>query len=95
MPTPTHEEITRRAETLWLDKGKPSGCDDEIWLQAERELSAKPDGTLGESHSDHAQAELAASQRKEALAPKRPTKSAPKSQPAETGKPLWSQPHSR
>jgi hypothetical protein len=95
MHTPTHEEITRQAETLWLDKGRPTGCDDEIWLEAERELTAQANATLSESESEHAKAELAATQRKESLAPQRPTKSAPKPVPAETGKPLWSQPHSR
>jgi hypothetical protein len=36
----------------------------------------------------------AALQKKDARAPQVPTKSAPKSKPAETGKPLWSKPHS-
>ena len=36
----------------------------------------------------------AALQKKDARAPKLPTKSAPKAQPAETGKPLWDKPHS-
>lgn len=36
----------------------------------------------------------AAQQTKEARAPKRPSKSAPKAKPPETGKPLWNQPHS-
>lgn len=36
----------------------------------------------------------AALQKKEARAPKTPTKTAPKAQPAETGKPLWDRPHS-
>ncbi len=37
--TPSHQEITARAEALWRGKGCPSGCDDEIWLEAERQLS--------------------------------------------------------
>ena len=36
----------------------------------------------------------AAWQKQEARAPKVPTKNAPKSQPAESGKPLWDKPHS-
>jgi hypothetical protein len=36
----------------------------------------------------------AALQKKEARAPKLPTKIAPKAAPAETGKPLWDRPHS-
>ena len=36
----------------------------------------------------------AALQKKEARGPRAPTKTAPKSKPAETGKPLWDKPHS-
>jgi len=36
----------------------------------------------------------AALQKKEARTPQRPTKSAPHAAPPESGKPLWSQPHS-
>jgi hypothetical protein len=104
MHSPTHEEITQHAEKIWQDKGRPVGCDDEIWLEAERRLTAQSphvmtehatSRTLGESHSDYALAELASEQRKEALAPQYPVKSAPKAAPPETGKPLWSKPHSR
>ncbi|MFA6287827.1 MAG: DUF2934 domain-containing protein [Opitutaceae bacterium] len=108
MHSPTHEEISRCAETIWQDRGRPAGRDDEIWLEAERQLAAKSSHspslktehavvspTLGEGHSDHALAERASEQRKEAMAPQYPAKSAPKAQPPETGKPLWSKPHSR
>jgi hypothetical protein len=104
MHSPTHEEITRHAEEIWRHKGRPAGCDNEIWLEAERLLTAgsapvktehAAARTLGESHSDHAMAEKASEQRKEALAPHYPVKSAPKAAPPETGKPLWSKPHSR
>ncbi len=99
MHSPTHAEITRRAEKLWQDYGRPAGRDEEIWLEAERTLTAasskSPSQPLGEGHSAHALVEKASEQRKEALAPQRPTKSAPKAQPPETGKPLWSKPHSR
>jgi hypothetical protein len=37
--TPSYGEITTRAEALWREKGCPPGCDDEIWLEAERQLS--------------------------------------------------------
>ena len=33
-----HEEIAARADMLWREKGCPQGCDEEIWLEAEREL---------------------------------------------------------
>jgi len=35
---PTHEEITLRARALWEAKGRPSGRDEEIWLEAEAQL---------------------------------------------------------
>lgn len=49
VPTPTekprrqipHEEIARRAEQLWHERGQPTGSDDAIWLQAESELQGK------------------------------------------------------
>jgi len=99
MRSPSHEEISICAQKIWRDYGRLAGRDDEIWLEAERQLTAKSPHssppTLGEGHSTHALAEKATEQRKEVLAPKRPTKSAPKSPPPETGKPLWSKPHSR
>jgi hypothetical protein len=41
-PIPTHEEITKHAEGLWLQKGRPESCDEQIWLEAERQLSGAP-----------------------------------------------------
>ena len=35
---PSHEQISIRAELLWKAKGSPSGRDEEIWLEAERQL---------------------------------------------------------
>lgn len=35
---PTHEEIAGRAQELWEKYGRPSGRDQEIWLEAERSL---------------------------------------------------------
>jgi hypothetical protein len=35
---PPHDEIARKAHTLWKDRGCPSGIDDEIWFEAERQL---------------------------------------------------------
>lgn len=98
MHTPTHEEIARCAEQIWQDRGHPAGCDTEIWLEAERQLTLQTAGTpvtLGEGQSDHAQAEKASEQRKAALAPISPSKSAPPKHVPETGKPLWKKPHSR
>jgi len=36
----SHELITQRARELWETLGCPEGRDEEIWLQAERELRA-------------------------------------------------------
>lgn len=33
-----NDEISRRAKELWAQYGKPSGCDEEIWLEAECQL---------------------------------------------------------
>lgn len=35
---PLHEEIARAARELWVLYGRPSGRDEEIWLEAERQL---------------------------------------------------------
>lgn len=35
------EEIARRAEQLWAERGRPSGQDDAIWLEAESLLEAQ------------------------------------------------------
>jgi hypothetical protein len=37
---PTHENISRRAQELWEQYGRPSGRDEDIWLEAERQLRA-------------------------------------------------------
>lgn len=36
---PIHKEIMAEAKALWRKKGCPQGCDDEIWLEAEQQLS--------------------------------------------------------
>lgn len=132
MKPPTQDEISQRAQKLWQDSGRPEGRDTEIWLEAERQLSAgQPDSLPARSGPEESQttvetkgaAELAKRmragtdsdatvehqnppsmpakeaiqetvQKKAARAPKRPSKSAPKQPPAETGKPLWDRPHS-
>jgi len=37
----TQEEISSRAQALWELKGRPTGADTEIWLEAERKLAAE------------------------------------------------------
>ena len=44
-PELTHNEIAERARVLWNARGCPTGCDDEIWLDAERQLAAERGGT--------------------------------------------------
>ncbi|MBC8040995.1 MAG: DUF2934 domain-containing protein [Opitutaceae bacterium] len=107
MTTHSHDLVAHCAYQIWQESGRPCGRDDSIWFEAERSLDAGfsragplpaavavTDPVLGESHSDHALAEAAAQQRKEARAPITAHKSAPKAKPPETGKPLWNQPHS-
>ena len=38
--TPSREEISNRARELWISRGSPVGQDEEIWLEAERQLIA-------------------------------------------------------
>jgi len=38
---PAHEAIAHRAHQLWQDQGRPDGREDETWLLAERQLTAK------------------------------------------------------
>jgi hypothetical protein len=40
-PEPNHDEISRHAEELWRQRGSPQGRDDEIWLEAERNLKRR------------------------------------------------------
>jgi hypothetical protein len=35
---PSHTEITERAAEIWRNRGCPESCDEEIWLEAERQL---------------------------------------------------------
>lgn len=107
MTTHSHDLVAQCAYHIWQESGRPCGRDEAIWYEAERALEAgcscagprpaaknETPPVLGESHSAHALAEAAAQQRKEARAPITAHKSALKAKPPETGKPLWSQPHS-
>jgi hypothetical protein len=37
-PPPTNEQVAALAYAIWLDRGQPTGCDLEHWLEAERQL---------------------------------------------------------
>ena len=107
MKTPTHAEVAHGAHQIWQDSGCADGRDVENWLEAEHRLATRlvgasaaaptfgPAPVFNESFRDRAPAEAADAQLQEARAPITPQKSAPKSKPAESGKPIWSQPHSR
>ncbi|MET0262459.1 MAG: DUF2934 domain-containing protein [Rariglobus sp.] len=36
--TASHEDISQRARELWAGYGHPEGRDEQIWLEAERQL---------------------------------------------------------
>ena len=38
---PTHDEISQRARELWESNGRPADRDQDIWLEAERQLLAE------------------------------------------------------
>jgi hypothetical protein len=38
---PTHEDVARRAYEYWQQQGSPIGRDQEIWFEAERQLSTE------------------------------------------------------
>jgi hypothetical protein len=46
---PAEEKIRKRAREIWEDNGRPTGRDEEFWLQAERELQ---EGELKETPDD-------------------------------------------
>jgi len=41
---PTHEQITRRAYEIFIERGQPEGRDLEHWLEAEKQLRAAGQG---------------------------------------------------
>jgi hypothetical protein len=51
---PTHGEISARARQIWERRGRPSGLDESIWLEAERKLLA---GAVGAGGNDDADAD--------------------------------------
>lgn len=93
--TPSHDAIARRAHDLWSAQGRPEGQDLANWLEAERQLTSDASVPVSSSVDPGQQAALAAFRRNSANAPRRPTHAdAPKPPPPESGKPLWSKPHS-
>ena len=42
--TPTRprvEDVSLRAREIWMARGEPEGCDEEIWYEAERQIAAE------------------------------------------------------
>jgi hypothetical protein len=39
MAKPTEEETRKRAQKIWEENHRPTGLDDELWFQAEKELN--------------------------------------------------------
>jgi len=35
----SHDQIAERAYHIWLKKGRPTGCDEDNWIEAEKELA--------------------------------------------------------
>ncbi len=67
MKNPSHDEIAVKAHGLWKDRGCPEGIDNEIWLEAERQLrdGGKPGPESGDAFKRRVQAEAAAESRDE------------------------------
>ncbi len=59
---PTHEQITERAQAIWRERACPEGRDEEIWLEAERQLriTAEPAPAATPSFVERVKAETAA-----------------------------------
>lgn len=85
--SPTHEEVTQRAQEIWQTRGRPGGCDTEIWLDAERQLSVNasapnsPSATTGRGNGNSQSSVTAADPKAADLTPGH---SIPSPNPAET-----------
>ena len=55
MNTPSHEAVAQRASELWQSHDRPTGRDNEFWLEAERQLS----GAAADSSAAAVAAEVA------------------------------------
>ncbi len=38
---PTHEAISGMARQIWMERGRPAGQDEAIWLEAEQRLAGR------------------------------------------------------
>lgn len=69
---PSHDEISELARSLWQSRGQPAGQDNEIWLDAERELRLRSGGTPLPDNPTHADAAMAAGKNQRKRNPGRP-----------------------
>jgi hypothetical protein len=46
MVTPSHEEIAMRAYQIYIERGSPQGQSEQIWQQAEQEISKRAKATV-------------------------------------------------
>lgn len=65
MTDPSHDDISIAAHSLWKDRGCPEGIDEEIWLEAERQLRRGQNSRSSDDFARRAQAEAAAESRDE------------------------------
>ena len=70
--TASHESISQRARELWQSYGRPEGRDNEIWLEAERQLLGVDPVVEINSHSSAPAAEKSASKSKASASVKKP-----------------------
>lgn len=102
--SPAHQAVSEQAREIWRARGCPEGRDTEIWLEAEKLLTKAAPAVTSSADlmlpgSGNAQQGVvtakAVQQKQAARAPQRPAAhDAPRAKTAETGKPLWSKPHS-
>ena len=60
--TPTHEQITRRAYEIYVERGRPEGQDLEHWLEAESQLSSAMGNGNGNSRVEERRSQNSRSQ---------------------------------
>ena len=49
---PLYDDVSQRARDLWESYGKPSGRDEEIWLEAERQMLGTDSGIINRDGVD-------------------------------------------
>ena len=73
--TPTHEQITRRAYEIFVERGQPEGQDLEHWLEAEKQLRATGQSKNADAGERQIQRQQHAQHRTHAADPRHATRS--------------------